>query len=209
MSLKRRIKSAIRQMVLKGKWLLLRPKLPLATEEGYCIHIGCGEIVLPNYINIDARPLSHVHFISKNISRLPFLKNNSAQVIYACHVIEHLPTAVVPKALAEYFRILKPGGILRLSVPDLDRLMEIYQKEGKTIEAIQPILMGGQDYLYNFHQSVFNRAYLEKLLFDAGFKKTREWDPSTFAYNDWSGRSVFCNGTSYAVSLNLEALRIE
>ncbi len=79
-----------------------------------------------------------------------------ADLIYASHVLEHISHNEVLKVLKEWYRVLKKGGILRLSVPDFDKLIDVYLTEEKDIRAIIGPLMGGQDNPYNFHKSVFN-----------------------------------------------------
>jgi SAM-dependent methyltransferase len=53
----------------------------------------------------------------------------SADAVYASHVLEHLARDDVPVALGNTFRILKPGGIFRLIVPDLAWRAELYLRE--------------------------------------------------------------------------------
>lgn len=50
--------------------------------------------------------------------RLPF-PDRSVDYVYTSHVLEHLAAADARKLIEEVFRVLKPGGMVRLVVPDL------------------------------------------------------------------------------------------
>jgi SAM-dependent methyltransferase len=57
--------------------------------------------------------------------RFPF-SDDSLAAIYSSHVVEHLHVDVAERALAECHRVLKPGGVLRIAVPDLDDVVAQY-----------------------------------------------------------------------------------
>jgi hypothetical protein len=134
---------------------------------------------------------------------------NMADLIYGCHVLEHIPYANVPQTLKNLHACLKRGGILRLSVPDFAAIVGIYQEKSH-LQDVLPPLMGGQGYKANFHYGAFDAAYLAKLLKEAGFRAVRRWDPKTAPYHtfdDWSGRMYPLYGKEWTISLNLEAMR--
>ena len=184
------------------------PRIPVNPDGKVLIHIGCGEFNDPRYINIDKRKLEHIHFVgsAEGLSSIPL---NCADLIYMSHILEHISHLKLKGVLVSLRQRLKNGGILRISVPDFDKMIEIY-KETEAIESIIPPLMGGQDYPENYHTSVFNFEYLSKLLTEAGFRSVREWDPANAEYHDfedWS-RIPFCVGNrQYSISLNLEAVK--
>ena len=70
----------------------------------------------------NVRPL--VHDLTKP---LPF-KENSVAVIYGAHVLEHLYLADAQRLLAECLRVLRPGGVIRMVVPDLRSMVASYLK---------------------------------------------------------------------------------
>ncbi|HAG81035.1 MAG TPA: hypothetical protein DCL61_07650 [Cyanobacteria bacterium UBA12227] len=196
---------------LYGKTMksIVRPPLPQLEDGSVNLHLGCGSVNHPKFINIDGLPASHIHYI-RAIDNLSPFKNNSVNLIYACHCLEHFPYAKVPKVLAEWFRVLKPSGVLRLSVPDFDLLLDVYSKNGNDLNSISGALMGGQNYKFNFHMAVFNRISLEEHLRSAGFKEVQEWTPGSSdltTFEDWSDRKIFINGQYYPVSLNIEAMK--
>lgn len=64
-------------------------------------------------------------------SHLP-LETGSIEVVYSSHILEHLPRAQAEDFLAEAHRVLKPGNVLHLMVPDLHKLMDQYLESDNT-----------------------------------------------------------------------------
>ncbi|MCX5786586.1 MAG: methyltransferase domain-containing protein [Elusimicrobia bacterium] len=81
------------------------------------LHLGCGSKVVPGWLNADKFKSNADIYLNLN-ARLPF-RDNAFTAVYSEHTLEHIPTDHVPHLLAECRRVLKPGGILRLTVPDL------------------------------------------------------------------------------------------
>ena len=163
------------------------------------LHLGCGNVDAPQFISIDLQPHRHVHYL-RNVTSPTMWHAQSADLIYACHVLEHVERAEVPRVLANWHRFLKPEGILRLSVPDFDAIWRIYEASGRDIDAIAGYLMGGQRDRFDVHMSVFNQAYLCGLIEDAGFRGVRKWDPATTAhhdFDDWASRTVQVMGRHF------------
>lgn len=206
----RRLVGFLRQGRQYLAWTLSKTSIPVNGDGSVRIHVGCGDVVAAGFINVDARPLPHVHFVKHDISSLPMFSNEYADLVYMCHVLEHVTHLELPKVLAEARRILKPGGVLRLSVPDFERILEIYRATGNSIPEIEQPLMGGQAYGENFHRSVFNERHLTGLLLAAGFSSTRPWSPERCKYHDfedWASRPLVVGGKAYPISLNIEAVR--
>jgi predicted SAM-dependent methyltransferase len=192
---------------IKSKFRLF--DLPSVETGEINLHLGCGFVIHPKFINVDLLAAPHIHY-QISIDKLSPFEDNSVNLIYASHCLEHFPHAKVPKVLCEWFRVLKKGGILRLSVPDFDLLLNIYKKNGNNIDTILAILMGGQDYEHNFHMTTFTNFSAEKLLKRTGFKEIRQWQPNSCemtTFNDYSVYQHFVAGKYYPVSLNLEAVK--
>ena len=201
----RRLKSRL----LVVKRCFITPKLPKNPNGKVFIHLGCGDIASPEFINVDARPGPHVHYIC-DVTDLSIFADGYADLVYASHVLEHVRHNGLKKTLWEWRRILKPGGILRLSVPDFDKILHIYQSSARRIDSIRGPLMGGQEHKYNVHYSVFNQNYLTDRLREAGFREIRQWDPDRVAnhnFRDWANSDIIYSGRAFPVSLNLEAVR--
>jgi len=138
------------------------------------LHLGCGKRHIPGVVHIDAVDYPHVDHVA-TIDNLSFIPDASADLIYNCHVLEHFKRRDVGRVLQEWHRVLKPGGILRISVPDFAKLCEVYQKCGQ-LDLVVGALFGRQDYLYNIHYNVFDFATLKRELESAGFTDVRRYD---------------------------------
>lgn len=125
---------------LRRLWL----PMMIARRSEVNIHFGCGDIADARFINVDARPMPHVHLVTRSPMLQPFHKN-SVNSIYGCHVFEHFPFHTQKKVLKRWFDILKPGGRIRLSVPDFDKLVDKFLQTDRNPLSIQATLMGAQD----------------------------------------------------------------
>lgn len=121
---------------------------------------------------------------------LPYA-SDSVDLLYAGQFIEHLnPVYEAPKFLKECYRVLKPGGRLRMSTPDLDILFKAWSegtmdtfngeqpqayKDAKTDETKLAYIMYGSlgpnstAENYEGHMMIYSRASMRELLEDAGF----------------------------------------
>lgn len=81
----------------------------------------------------------------------------------------------------------------------------------KSINMIQLILMGGQNYKFIFHMIAFNKQSLTNLLTSVGFGEVKVWVPGCdelTPLNDASSFEIEANGKTYPISLNLEAVKV-
>lgn len=188
---------------------LFPPRFPRLQNNRVYIHLGCGPINAEGFVNVDVLPYSHVHYVQQ-IYDLKIFEDEYADLIYASHVLEHLGHRESQIALREWYRVLKRAGILRISVPDFDKIIEIYHGEQKDITAIMSPLMGGQDHIFNYHKTVFNERYLRGLLLSVGFRTIRQWDPGkiqSHSFEDWASRPIRRKLNVYTISLNIEAVK--
>jgi len=165
------------------------------------LHIGCGDVILPKpFENLDGRDFPGVDYV-ESVYPLSF-EDETFELIYASHVLEHFHRNETLSVLKEWVRVLKSGGILRISVPSLENLIKIYELSGK-IENVTGPLMGGQTYDTNFHYNVFDKKYLTKLMMDVGLTAIHTWDYRRTTHSDFFD---FSQATTYEIpiSLNLE-----
>ena len=93
------------------------------------IHLGCWHRYIDGFIHVDLCDFEHIDYRS-DIKELPFFSDESADLIYSSHSFEYFDPIEAPLVLKEWRRVLKTGGKLRLSVPDFDQLIKIYQATG-------------------------------------------------------------------------------
>ncbi|WP_157692973.1 class I SAM-dependent methyltransferase [Pedococcus dokdonensis] len=110
---------------------VLRPRLTKQLAEHTKVHLGCGPYTFDGWANLDLGGGSDV--VSFDLTaRLPF-EDASLDRIFTEHFIEHVTRQRGARFLRECARVLKPGGVLRVSTPDLVRLVDEYLA-GRTTE---------------------------------------------------------------------------
>jgi predicted SAM-dependent methyltransferase len=122
------------------------------------------------------------------------VEDASADTIWSSHNLEHLHRHEVPIALAEFMRVLRPGGQLPLTLPDLQSVKELVVKDQLEVEAytlpsgpITPLdmifghgasLAEGDGYMA--HKCGFTVTSLRGLLEQAGFEGVKVWRGKSF-----------------------------
>ena len=174
------------------------------------LHLGCGDKHIDGYINIDCRYLPQVDEI-QDVSILRKYKNESIEVIYASHVLEHFSRWDYMSVLNRWYELLKPNGILRIAVPDFEAIVNHYIKN-KDLRVISGLLYGGQDYEKNFHHWVWDFETLKKELEQTGFKNIYKYDWTTTDHSkidDYSQSYLphLHKKDGMLMSLNVEAVK--
>jgi predicted SAM-dependent methyltransferase len=170
------------------------------------LHIGCGDINLDGWINLDARNKGHIHIHTDNLDLSQF-SDESLGVIYLSHVLEHVSFVDAEILINTFFKKLRKGGVLLVSVPDFEAMIKIYQGSGSDLNIIRKALLGGQDYEYNYHKSVYDNKLLCELCLNSGFNiaskySTLEEFGSTVG--DFSTYEI----NSIPVSINIKAIKL-
>ncbi len=88
-------------------------------------NLACGHRWHPAWLNFDRFPASPQVKRADLRRRIP-LRNNVASAVYHSHLLEHFTPALARPFLGECLRVLKPGGILRIVVPDLEQSARDY-----------------------------------------------------------------------------------
>lgn len=104
------------------------------------LNLGCGDRTHPEWVNIDSSlrlRLGRLPVIRRWVPAPPDIRiqdlrhgipfgDGTADVVYASHVLEHLTRSIGQEFLREIYRVLKPGGIVRIVVPDLETAVRQY-----------------------------------------------------------------------------------
>jgi len=89
------------------------------------LNLGCGERFIESWNNIDF--VSNSPFVTQHDlnTGIP-LDDDSVEVVYHSHILEHFTREKGDQLIKECFRVLKPGGVIRVAVPDLEQLAKQY-----------------------------------------------------------------------------------
>lgn len=174
------------------------------------LHLGCGKKIIEGWTHIDVVDYPHIA-IRHSIDSLPMIADWSAETIYACHVLEHFHRRDVVRVLKEWHRVLQPGGILRVAVPDFHAIALAHVMDGVPLAQLIGLLFGRQDYLYNVHFNVFDQGELDLVLKAAGFSSPRlyDWRQTEHAHVDDYSQAYLPHlqrETGRLMSLNMEAI---
>jgi predicted SAM-dependent methyltransferase len=174
------------------------------------LHLGCGKRFIPGFFHIDGIDGPHIDHVC-SIDDLGFIEDNSIDLIYACHVVEHFKRARLPDILKEWYRVLKKEGKLRLAVPDFEAIVKVYNKY-KDLDLVIGPLYGGQNYLYNIHYNTFDFDSLNGYLERAGFNQVNRYDyreTEHSSIDDFSQAFIphMDKENGILISLNVEAVK--
>ena len=147
-------------------------------HEGRRLHLGCGNVYLKGWVNID----NHIGRRKKDrwldISLgLPY-RDGDIHAIFTSHVLEHFTIEDGVRILRECRRVLAPDGCLRIAVPSLTIALKHYHNgevdafnvEGKTVSR----RFIGHILRYNTHPTMFDFEFLCELLDEIGFSNIEE-----------------------------------
>jgi predicted SAM-dependent methyltransferase len=136
---------------------------------------GCGSLPQPGWINSDIRDHPDIEIVCDIRDGLP-LESDSLDYVVSMHALPEIPYPNLVPALQELRRILKPGGTLRLALPDLDRGIKAYlsgdtgyflipDEDARTLGGKLAIQMSW----YGYSRSLFTVDFIEELLVKAEF----------------------------------------
>jgi predicted SAM-dependent methyltransferase len=138
------------------------------------LHIG-GKEKHPEWKILDAEDRPEVDFVG-NAADLSQFPDRSVEMIYASHVLEHFYYGLnneLIKTLSEWHRVLKPGGKLFISVPDLRTVCWLFLNPNlMPLEKhhLMRIMFGGQTNQYDVHKVGFDIDILSLYISEVGFE---------------------------------------
>ncbi len=171
------------------------------------LEIGPGPNRIAGFETLNVVPTPVVDYVADAAQKLPF-NNDVFDLVYASHILEHIPWFQASRVLKEWRRVLKPGGWIEIWVPDALRICSTlvrYEQDGvdethqdgwyKFNSRRDPcIWAAGRLYTYgdgsgkinhpNWHRSLFTPRYLMQLLCDVGFEEVGSMDRSEVRGHD-------------------------
>ncbi len=163
-------------------WLVKRYLQSHGTRK---LHLGCGPHRLSGWLNTDLNPFRSLVLIDAS-RRLPF-DPGTFDCIFTEHLIEHLELRKGMQLLRECYRVLKPGGRIRIATPDLEFLIHL---EGEKSELKKRYIEDGMRRTFPYlkglfkgavinhffrawgHQFIYDEPVLAYALSESGFKNT-------------------------------------
>lgn len=138
------------------------------------LNLGCGGDIQEGYVNVDIRHLPGIDIIA-DVRNLPF-KNESVDTIRALDVYEHISHRESQKLLVHWVSLLKPGGLLYIRGPCINRIIQYFLLEDLDnnnndlgrIELFIDNIFGSQDYLENLHRTIIHPDLMYYYLSRAG-----------------------------------------
>ncbi len=136
---------------------------------------GCGDHIRPGWIDSDRNAGPNIDIVVDIREGLP-LPDDSIEYAVSIHALQELAYVEVVPALTELRRVLKPAGVLRLGLPDLQKAIRAYQDHDDDYFAIHPSearSRGGRFVLHTLwfghSRTLFTRDFIMELLAVAGF----------------------------------------
>ena len=186
------------------------------------LNLGCYDKKLPGFVNVDIREDANPDVLD-DAFQLNTINDDSVEVIYSSHMLEHLSYENAKSAINVWYAKLVKGGILRLAVPDFESICKRYVYKGN-IEEVLHSVCGSQKHEFDFHYNIFDETRLTKLLKTAGFTSVNRynwWEVDPHRYcDDFSQSYLPCRERSIALShgrvehgdgilmsLNIEAIK--
>jgi len=148
---------------------------PILSPEATAIRLNLGAGTnddgtlrdIPGFIPIDRK-------LGTEVYPLAGYEDGTVDEIRASHVLEHFAQNEVQDILKHWTSKLKPGGILRIAVPDMARIFYAYTQNEEV--PILSFIYGGQTDGNDFHKCGFDGTLLRNLLVECGLEDIRTWD---------------------------------
>jgi SAM-dependent methyltransferase len=141
---------------------------------------GCGESGEPGWINSDLKEGPGVDISCDILDGLP-IESNTLDYVVSIHALPMISYPDLVPVLEELRRVLKPGGVLRLALPDVDKGIRAYLAGEHSYFAVpddDARTLGGKFILhmlwFGYSVSMFTSEFAHELLERAGFEQIRD-----------------------------------
>ncbi len=141
---------------------------------------GCGHSGAPGWINSDVKSGEGIDIRCDILSGLP-LESDSMDYVVSIHALPMIPYPNLVSVLNELRRVLKPDGVLRLGLPDIEKGMKAYMENDREYFLIpdDDVKSRGGKFIvqmiwYGYTRTLFTFDFIEELLAKAGFRSITE-----------------------------------
>lgn len=141
-----RVKAAVRNLrretkIIEATQESAKSFQALKGEKGLKVHLGCGDDIRVGWVNIDLVPIlprridpsahANATFINYDLRLGLPLEDGSCDFVYSSHFFEHLEYEHGLKLMRDCYRMLRPGGVFRIVLPNLRGFFEAYLRGEK------------------------------------------------------------------------------
>lgn len=129
------------------------------------LHLGCGPTRIDKLINCDYYNTSKADIIIDS-TNLSCIEDDTIDLIEHHHMIEHLSFSQAEMALKEWWRVLKPGGLLIFTCPDMNAVLRLWFRSRHywKYNSVIKMIYGSQEHDGMFHKSGYTKKYVKEFL---------------------------------------------
>jgi SAM-dependent methyltransferase len=138
---------------------------------------GCGDSGVPGWINSDMKDGPGIDLSCDIRMGLP-LEDGSMDYVVSIHALPEIAYPDLVPTLLELRRVIRPGGVLRLSLPDLERGFAAYQRNDHDYFLIPDSEVANigsklivQLVWYGYSRTLFTYDFIEEMLYKAHFSR--------------------------------------
>ena len=161
------------------------------------LEIGSGNSPTAGYVHLDIQTDLPKLNIVANVRKLPLPDNFVSQEIRAIHIFEHFchpqfasgqqrqKYGTTIEVLKECYRVLKPGGKLKIVTPDLEKIATSIVKKRVGFNWLQQWLVGGHQDEYDHHHWLWTKRDAQTWFKQVGFTNVKDWNPIRLPFRVW------------------------
>ena len=201
-------------------WRKWRIKKYLKESAEPKLQLGCCKNPLPGWLNTDIS-LRSVYGVYLDAGKSFPLPDASFEYVYSEHLFEHLTYQQAQNMLKESYRVLKPGGVMRVATPDLRFLLGLYQEPEKPLHKeymeysvkdngmpASPVYVISRFHTNWGHQIIYDRETLTRKLEEVGFKDITSCEVGQSVHKELNGVEAHFKVMPYEFDL-LETMIVE
>jgi predicted SAM-dependent methyltransferase len=169
------VKSLVSKIIRNKKTFINTKRI----KDKKLLNVGCGLFPKPEFINLDYDWDPKIDICWDIVKEKYPFADNSLEGIFTEHCLEHIPFESCLSNLKEFYRILKPNGVVRIIVPDGEIYCDLYTKRKEDHKTILPYGENEETGMISInrifrsygHLFIYDFETLQLLLKKAGFEK--------------------------------------